>query len=824
MNISYNWLKQYVNLSKTADEVAEKLTSIGLEVDSVEVTESIKGGLKGLVVGEVLTCEAHPNSDHLHVTTVNVGQAEPLAIVCGAPNVAAGQKVIVATVGTVLYDGDKEFVIKPSKLRGEPSYGMICAEDEIGVGNDHSGIIVLPDSAVAGTPAAEYYGIENDTMIVVDITPNRADAASHFGVARDLAVAYSLEDNTIQLQRPSVDNFKVSNNDKNVKVFVENSEACGRYSGVTISGVTIKESPEWLQKALKSIGLTPINNVVDVTNYILFAFGQPLHAFDLSDIKGNEIHVRTGLEGKKFITLDGKEHTLHADDLMICNTTEPMCIAGVFGGLNSGVKETTTDIFLESAWFNSVSIRKTARRHQLSTDASFRYERGTDPNNVIYALKRAAILITEVAGGVVSSDIFDSNPTPAEHFAVTFSRKRCFSLIGKEISEDTLQKILKGLEIDIVSDNGDVMELRIPPYRVDVTREADVIEDILRIYGYNNVETPTQVHSTLVYADKPERHTIEAAAAAQLSAQGFHEIMCNTLTHASYFEDKQNTYDSAKTIILANPLSADLNALRQSLLFGALESAQHNSNRKNQDLKLFEFGAVHHLATSSANRGEQKSYIEEWHMSMLMTGMKAQPNWITQAIPTSFFDLKSALISLLERLGFDMRPCFENPIEESDIFAEGISITDTQKKVVAQYGKLNSALSAKFDIDKPVYYAEINMDIVYRNIRQRTQKNPIRFSDIPKFPEVKRDLALLIDKSISYAQVRNIALKTEKRLLKSVNLFDVYEGKNLPEGKKSYAVSFILQDEEKTLNDKQIDGIMQQLISAFQRELGAELR
>ncbi len=821
MNISYNWLKKYINLTASAEEVAEKLTSIGLEVDSVEETQSIKGGLKGLVVGKVLTCEMHPNSDHLHVTTVDVGGPEPLGIVCGAANVAAGQKVIVATCGTVLYDGDKEFVIKPSKLRGVPSNGMICAEDEIGVGTSHDGIIVLPEDTPVGLPAAEYYGLENDTMIVVDITPNRADGASHYGVARDLAAAYGVQDDNIKVTLPSVDDFKVANNSKAIKVVVENPEACGRYAGVTISGVTVKESPEWLQKALKSIGLNPINNIVDVTNYILFALGQPLHAFDLKDIKGGEIHVKSGLGGTKFVTLDEKERTLHQDDLMVCNAEEPMCIAGVFGGLQSGVKDSTTDVFIESAWFNPVSVRKTARRHQLSTDASFRFERGTDPNNVIYALKRAALLVVEVAGGEIASEITDIYPTPAEHFNVTLSRKRCMSLIGKELPEATIQKILKGLEIEVVADRGDEMDLRVPPYRVDVTREADVIEDILRIYGYNNVETPTAVRSTLVYADKPERHTVEGAVAAQLAGQGFHEIMNNTLTKASYFEES-DAYDATKTVVLANPLSTDLNALRQSLLFGALESAQHNSNRKNSDLKLFEFGAVHNLQSAEADRGQQRSYLEEWHLSILMTGLRAQPNWITAAEPLTFFDLKSTLLNLLLRLGLDLKAYTEQALE-NDVYSEAIQILDG-KKVVATYGKLKNALSAKFDLDKPVFYAEVNMDKVYKTILQRQKNAPIRFVEIPKFPEVKRDLALLVDKAVTYSQIEQLAYRTEKKLLRSVSLFDVYEGKNLPEGKKSYAVSFMLQDETKTMNDKQVDHIMQQLIGVFQKELGAELR
>lgn len=818
MNVSYNWLKRYINLELPAEKVSETLTSIGLEVGSVESVQSIKGGLEGLVVGEVLTCEQHPNADKLHVTTVNIGSGEPLQIVCGAPNVAAGQKVVVATVGTVLYDGDQSFTIKPSKLRGVASNGMLCAADEIGIGTDHSGIIELPADVPVGTLAKDYYKVENDTIFEVDITPNRIDAASHYGVARDLYAALRLTDSSVALSRPSVDDFKVDDNSFEVKVTVENAQACPRYSGVTINNVTVKESPEWLQKALRAIGLTPINNIVDVTNYILFALGQPLHAFDGDKIKGSHIIVKNAAEGQKFVTLDGKERTLSADDLMICNAEEPMCIGGVFGGLDSGVTESTKRVFIESAWFNAVSVRKTARRQQLNTDASFRYERGTDPNNTLYALKRAAMLVKEVAGGTISSDIIDIYPTPAEHFPVTLNRKRCFSLIGKELSDETVKKILEGLEIEIVSDNGTDLELHVPPYRVDVTREADVIEDILRIYGYNNVEMPEEVRSTLVYAEKPDRNKLINSLAAQLNSVGFQEIMCNTLTRAAYY-DNTPSFPRENTVELINPLSNDLNGLRQTLLFSALEVAQHNRNRRNADLKLFEIGNCHRFV-AGGDKSELKNYKEESRLSLLMTGLKNEPNWNTPAQPVSFYDLKNVVENIIARLGISFAAIDEQPLS-NDIFSEGLSLVMDKSKALVNYGLVNGKLLKQFDIDAPLYYAEINLQLLFD---KSAKQNKIFYTELPKYPEVKRDLALLIDKSVTFAQIKQIAQRTEKKLLKRISLFDVYEGKNLPEGKKSYAVSFTLLDETKTLNDKQIEKIMESLTNSFKRELGAELR
>ncbi|MBR6251296.1 MAG: phenylalanine--tRNA ligase subunit beta [Bacteroidales bacterium] len=817
MNISYNWLKQYINLTISADAVAELLTKIGLEVDSVSEVQSIKGGLKGLVVGEVLTCVPHPNSDHMHVTTVDVGAGEPLDIVCGAPNVAAGQKVIIATIGTVLYDGDQEFKIKPAKLRGVPSNGMICAEDEIGIGTSHDGIIVLPADVKVGTPAAEYYNIENDTLIEVDITPNRVDAASHYGVARDLAAALGITDKPATLSRPSVDDFKTDNKSYEVKVSVENQNACMRYCGVTISGVKIAPSPEWLQKRLKAIGLNPINNVVDVTNYILMAVGQPLHAFDGDKIKGNEIHVRTGLGGKKFTTLDGKERELHNDDLLICNAEEPMCLAGVFGGLDSGVSDSTTKIFLESAWFNPVNIRKTARRQQLSTDASFRYERGTDPNITIYALKRAAMLIKEVAGGEISSDIVDIYPNPVAPFEVEVSRKRMFSLIGREIEETVLKQILKGLEMEIKSDDGDKMTLLVPRYRVDVTREADVVEDVLRIFGYDNVEVPSDVHSTIVYAPKPDPTHVLNVIGAQLSSEGFNEIMCNTLTRGAYYNGL-TTYPSEANIELVNPLSSDLNTLRQTLLFGALESVRLNRNHRNANLRLFEIGNCHSF--KGGDKTVLDNYKSEQRLMLLMTGLSEEPNWNTPARQSSFYDLKTSVLNIIRRLGIRFDSIEELPLQ-SDIFSDGITLTIDKSKSLGEFGVVNSNILKQFDIDTPVYYAELHMPVI---MDKCAKHNKILFSELPKYPEVRRDLSMLIDKTVTFAQIRSLAQRTEKKLLKGVSLFDVYEGKNLPAGKKSYAVSFILRDAEKTLNDKQIEKVMEQLINVMKKELGAELR
>ncbi len=819
MNISYNWLKRYINVDMTPESLSALLTSIGLEVDGMEQTQSIKGGLEGLVVGKVLTCEPHPNSDHLHVTTVDVGAEAPLDIVCGAANVAAGQKVIVATVGTVLYDGDQSFTIKPSKLRGVPSNGMICAEDEIGVGTDHNGIIVLPDSVPVGTLAKDYYHVESDTCFEVDITPNRADAASHYGVARDIYAALRAKGQDVTLSRPSVDGYQPDDHQQGVKIDVQNAKACPRYSGVLIDGVTIKESPEWLQKSLKAIGLNPINNVVDVSNYILFGLGQPLHTFDADKIEGRTIVVRNCEEGTPFVTLDGQERKLSADDLMICDAKKPMCIAGVFGGLDSGISDSTKRVFIESAWFNPVSIRKTARRHQLSTDASFRYERGTDPEGVIYALKRAALLIKEVAGGKIVTDIQDVYPEPVRPFDVTISRKRCFNLIGKQIPEDTLQVILKALEMKVVADNGDELQLQVPRYRVDVTREADVVEDLLRIYGYDKIELPGDNHTTVVYAEKPDRTKVMNIIGDMLASRGFTEIMNNTLTRAAYSEILPQSCPADNNVLLANPLSSDLNALRQSLVFGALEVTRLNRNHRNANLKLFEMGNVQSFK-AGADKADYKSYSENYHLSLLMTGLRSEASWNAKPQEVSFFDLKTEVNNVIARMGLNPQAITEEAFSD-DLFSEGLVLKVEKTKTLVKYGVVNASVLAKFDIDDPVYFAEFDVKTL---IAKSAQQNKVHYTPVPKFPAVKRDLALLVDSEVSFAQISQLAHKIEKKLLRDVTLFDVYQGKNLPAGKKSYAVSFILRDDEKTLTDKQIEKVMSQLTAAFSRELGAELR
>ncbi len=815
MNISLNWLKDYIQTDLNVEEICEILTSIGLEVGGYEKFESIRGGLKGLVVGEVKTCEPHPDSDHLHITTVDLGDGRLTPIVCGAPNVAAGQKVIVATLGTVLYDGDKEFVIKKSKIRGQESEGMICAEDEIGIGHDHAGIIVLPEDVKVGTPAAEYYHITTDYTIEIDITPNRVDGASHLGVARDLA-AYLGQKQDITYTLPSVDHFKTDCNTARISIEVQRPEACRRYAGICIEGVKIQESPEWLQTRLKAIGLHPINNVVDVSNYILFELGQPLHSFDKDKIKGNKVIVRSFPTGTKFTTLDGTERELNENDLMVCNTEEPMCIAGVFGGLESGITDQTTNVFLESACFDPVFVRKTARRHGLNTDASFRFERGTDPNIVIYALKRAALLIKELGGGKITSDIIDIYPEPVKDFEVEVKYARIDRLIGKAIGHDRIKKILHSLEIKIVREDEEGLLLLVPPYRVDVRREADVIEDILRIYGFNNIEVPAKVNSTLSYSEKPDDFQLKNKIADLLVANGFHEIMNNSLTKASYFENL-GTYHPEQTVLLFNPLSSDLCAMRQSLLFGGLETIAYNINRKNNNLRLFEFGKAY---TFHRKEGDNhlKQYKEEDKLALFITGNKIQASWNSKEEKTDFFNMKSYAEMILIRMGF--KPEFLNMEETAeDIYREGLTYSQNGKHIVT-LGMLSHSVLKSLDIDQEVYYAEFS----WENILKALKNHTISFTPMPKFPAVKRDLALLLDKKVSFKEVRDIAMRTEKSLLKSVSLFDVYEGEKLGTDKKSYAVSFTIQDEKKTLTDKQIDKIMNKLMGAYQHLLGAEIR
>ena len=817
MNISYNWLKEYINLDIEPNKVSEILTDIGLEVGSIEEKQSIKGGLEGLVIGKVLTREKHPNADKLSKTTVDIGTGEILPIVCGAPNVDAGQTVVVATVGTTLYDGDESFKIKKSKIRGEVSEGMICAEDEIGLGTSHDGIMVLSDDVKIGTLAKDYFKVENDIIFEVDLTPNRIDSASHYGVARDL-VAYLKQNNSnITLNKPSVEAFKTESNSFQVGITVENKEACPRYSGVTINNVEVKDSPDWLQNRLRAIGLMPINNIVDVTNFVLHELGQPLHAFDGDQITGDQIVVKT-LESKtKFITLDEKERELDNQDLMICNVNEGMCIAGVFGGLHSGVSKSTKKVFLESACFNPVYVRKTAKRHILNTDASFRFERGTDPNITVYALKRAALLIKEVAGGEISSDIIDIYPEPIQDFVFDVKIKNIHRLIGKQLPVDQIKTILEGLEIKITNETSEGFTVQVPPYRVDVTREVDVIEEILRIYGYNNIEMPEEVHSTLVYSEKPDNQRMKRTITDQLIGNGFQEIMCNSLTKASYFENL-NSLKSEETVILTNPLSSDLNAMRQSLLFGGLESIIHNVNRKNADLKLFEFGNTYFLKNKEkANYAE--GYQEIQKLGLFITGESVNVNWASPSNQVSFFHIKSYVENILIRMGIDLNSLNENTAQH-DFFNDCYTITDRNNREVALLGQISNSILSSFDIEKPVFYAEINWDLLL----QLSAKSKTTFKELSKFPEVKRDLALLIDKSVSFKQVKDIAYKTEKKLLTNVSLFDVFEGEKLGADKKSYAVSFTLLDETKTLNDKQIDKIMKKLISNYEREIGAQLR
>ena len=815
MNISLNWLKDYLKTDLNVEEICEILTSIGLEVGGYEKFESIRGGLKGLVIGEVKTCIPHPDSDHLHITTVDLGEERLAPIVCGAPNVAAGQKVVVATVGTVLYDGDKEFVIKKSKIRGQESEGMICAEDEIGIGDDHSGIIVLPDTAKVGTPAAEYYQITNDYVIEVDITPNRVDGASHLGVARDLA-AYLQQKQDIHYTLPSVEHFKADSNTSGISIEVLRPEACPRYAGVTIEGVEVKESPEWLKVRLKAIGLHPINNVVDITNYILFELGQPLHAFDLDQVAGNKVIVRSFPTGTKFITLDGVERELNENDLMVCNTVEPMCIAGVFGGQKSGITDNTKNVFLESACFDPVFVRKTAHRHGLNTDASFRFERGTDPNIVIYALKRAALLIKELGGGKITSEIIDIYPAPVQDFEVEVKYAHIDRLIGKQIGKEQIKKILHALEIKIVKETGEGLLLQVPPYRVDVRREADVIEDILRIYGFNNIEVPAKVNSTLSYSEKPDDFRLKNIIADLLAANGFNEIMNNSLTKASYFENLE-TYKPENTVMIFNPLSSDLNAMRQTLLFGGLESIAYNINRKSGNLRLFEFGKAY---TFHKKDGEDhlKQYREEDKLSLFITGNKTVQSWNSREQKTDFFNLKAYCEMILARLGLKPDNLSVSACEE-DIYREGLTYSQNGKPIVTM-GMLSTKVLKTIDIEQDVYYAEFSWENILKTVKNHT----IGYVPMPKFPAVKRDLALLLDKKVTFKEVKDLALRTEKSLLKSVSLFDVYEGEKLGEGKKSYAVSFTIQDDEKTLTDKQIDRIMNKLMGTYKHQLGAEIR
>ena len=816
MNISYKWLKEYVDFDLTPQQVCDALTSTGLEVDALEEVQSIKGGLKGLYVGKVLTCEMHPNSDHLHVTTVDLGKGEPSQIVCGAPNVAAGQKVIVADLGCVLYDGDQEFVIKKSKLRGVESNGMICAEDEIGIGTDHAGIIVLPEDAPVGLPAAEYYHLESDWLIEVDITANRADALSHWGVARDLYAWLKQNGYQTATHKPSVADFKVDNNDLPIDVRIENTEACKRYACVSVTGCDVKESPEWLKNKLTTIGLRPINNIVDITNYVMMALGQPLHCFDADMVKGHEIVVKTMPEGTPFQTLDGVEHKLSDRDLAICNAEEPMCIAGVFGGKGSGTYETTKNVVLESAYFHPTWIRKSARRHGLSTDASFRFERGIDPNGTIEALKYAAILCQQLAGGKVSMEIKDVYPEKIEDSVVELKYDYVHNLIGKEIGVETIKNICQSLEMQVMKEDAEGLTIKVPAYRVDVQRPCDVVEDILRIYGYNNVEIPTQLKSSLVIkGEEDQKHKLANLVSEQLVGEGFNEILNNSLSKSSYYGDEQDML-----VKIMNPLSSDLNVMRQTLLYGGLESIEHNAKRKNGNCRFFEFGNVYFFHPEKKDEeNPMNAYKEEYHLGLWLTGKRVEGSWAHANEDSSFAELSAYVENIFARIGVQQGMLVRKKSGNA-IFATGLAIENRGGKLIAEMGVLAKKVQKAADIETPVYYCEINWTALMKLIRNQK----VLYTEIAKYPAVSRDLALLIDQNVEFAQIEEIARQTEKKLLKKVELFDVYEGKNLPAGKKSYAVNFILQDAEKTMGDKQIDAIMQKLINNLKQKLGAELR
>lgn len=807
MKISYNWLKQFLKLDWDAEKTGELLTDLGLEVEGIETYQSVKGGLEGVIVGQVLSCDQHPNADRLKITKVDIGQGTPIQIVCGASNVAEGQKVPVATIGTKLYDNGKEWIIKKGKIRGEESHGMICAEDELGLGSSHDGIMVLDKNISVGTTATAIFDIENDQVFEIGLTPNRADAMSHWGTARDLKAGLQQQDINMELITPSVSNFKIENRTNKIEVLVTNPELAPRYCGVTISGLKISASPTWLQHRLKAIGLTPKNNVIDVTNYVLHELGQPLHAFDLQHIEGNKIEVTTVKAGTKFITLDDVERELHAEDLMICDAKKPLCIAGIFGGTNSGVTDNTTSIFLESAYFNPVSVRKTAKRHGLNTDASFRFERGIDPNITEYALKRAALLIQELAGGDITSEIVDLFPKKVEDSQVFLSFENAAKLIGEKLPEDTIKSILSSLEIKVNSINESGIGLTIPAYRNDVQREADVIEEILRVYGYNNIEFTQKLNASISTIDKFADHTVQNTVANQLIGQGYNEILANSLTSPDYIE-LTTQLKSENNVEMLNPLSNDLAVMRQSLLFSGLEAVSYNINHKRADLKFFEFGKTYH--------NYENGRIEDKHLSIIITGKKSIENWKIEQEISDFFYLKGIVESTLQRLG--LKKSKSTPVK-NDIFSEGITYYIGSSKLV-EFGIIKKSVLKHFSISQEVLYADFNWDTII----EFAKRTNIKFTDIPKFPEARRDFALLLDNTVTFEEIHTIAKQTEKQLLKNINLFDVYQGKKLPAGKKSYAVSFTIQDDHKTLTDKQIDKIMSKLQRNFETKLGAELR
>ncbi len=806
MKISYNWLKQFLKTDWKSEETAALLTDLGLEVEVVEKFNSVKGGLEGIVVGHVLTCIQHPNADRLKVTTVDIGEAAPIQIVCGASNVAVGQKVPVATIGTTLYDKENQpFKIGKGKIRDVESFGMICAEDELGLGTSHDGIMVLDADLRPGTQAAMVFNIESDEIFEIGLTPNRADAMSHMGVARDLRAGLLQKNVHVELITPSVSKFKVDKRTLKFAVDVKDIKLAPRYCGVTISGISVKPSPDWLKNRLKSIGITPKNNIVDVTNYVLHELGQPLHAFDAAKITG-KIAVKTLPEGTKFTTLDDVERTLHADDLMICDDKGPLAMAGVFGGKNSGVSDITNAIFLESAYFNPISVRKTAKRHGLSTDASFRFERGIDPTITEYALKRAALLIQEVAGGEITSDIVDIYQKKIEDFTIFLNFNKATKLIGQELPKETIKKILASLDIKVNSMSDAGLGLIVPAYRVDVNREIDVIEEILRVYGYNNINFNKKFNATVANSPRNEDYKLQKITGSQLTALGFNEMMANSLTSADYVKLSEMLQEEHNVIML-NPLSNDLAALRQSMLFSGLEAVSYNLNRRNSDLKLFEFGKTYHKL--------EAGFEEPKHLSLFLSGNRTQESWTTPQKPSDFFLFKGYVNAILSRFGIDK---FQNEPATSDVFAEGSAIA-IGNDVVVEFGTVKKSILKHFDIKQEVLYADFNWGLIIKLVA-----NKFRYTDIPKYQEVRRDLALLVDENVTFDTIYKIARHTERSLLKDVNLFDVYTGNNLPEGKKSYAVSFTIQDNAKTLTDAQVDKVISKLTHNFETEIGAQLR
>lgn len=811
MKISLNWLKDYIDLNFDAKELADILTGIGLEVEGIETFESVRGGLRGCVIGEVITCEKHPDADRLSLTTVDIGQGSYLPIVCGAPNVKKGQKVVVATLGTTLYKGEESLIIQKTKLRGSISEGMICAEDELGLGSSHEGVMVLPDDVKVGTPAPEYFNITSDTIFEIGLTPNRIENASHFGVARDLAAYLSLH-GKIELRKPDIGDYVQDNNDLLIDVVIENTNGCRRYSGISITGISVAESPSWLKTKLMSIGLNPINNVVDITNFVLHELNQPLHAFDADKVKGNKVIVKTLKEGTPFITLDGIERKLSGNDLMICNIEEGMCIAGVFGGAESGVIESTSNIFLESACFSPTFIRKTVRRHGLNTDAAFRFERGTDPAMTVYALKRAAMLIRSIAGGKISSPVIDVCPVPIDPVKVKVSYKYINRLVGNSLDRGIIRKLLNSLEINILKEDDDEMILSVPTYRIDVTGEADIVEEILRMYGYNNVIIDGNVTSVLSKVVKPDILKLTNAISDYLTANGFSEIMNNSLSKEIYYKDDKTA------IQLFNPLSTDLNRLRNTLFYGGMESISFNINRQRPNLRFYEFGNCYYLKEKSDNKDILDKYKEEQHLSIFLTGNRSDGNWIEKNRSSSFYELKSHVETILLKAGiknYDLA----SPESARDFIYGGIAFMKEEKEI-AVTGIVNEKWLKFFDLKNQVFYADLNWAILTGMLRTK----PVTFSELPRFPEVRRDLSMMLEKTITYEEIRQLAFQTEKKMLKRIILFDVYEGDKIEKDKKSYAVSFILQDENRTLTDDLIEKTVNNLAAVFEKRLGAQIR